>query len=769
MRRFLYAIVALLLVTASPAFAGYIIIRVLLEGGTGGAPAVAGGPSSLGPGPGMSAAGGRPSGPTGPPGGGGRPGGLGGTLPTPMAGGGPGMATGQPTTTAPAATMDHTRAVVILVPLDTDFPHGRLDATRPLNEQTNPDYRKLVAPYHGRRLTAPLFIDSTTIQLYQELIGQPAVRQTLATQMRDRYAAWARGKTDGQLLYDAFEMALAAGIIRERTLNKDGTQPKDAMSLAQELLDVAAEKKVTLPAAAQKFVTAWGQMAAAVKMPAPQAGPGEEWRVKLDAQNVRTEGHYSIVYWDSPEDEVRRRSAQLNDHFMAFFLVHATRGTVLPVPARPFTVVLAQQGTSYIKLRPALDGLPAQTNAFYSPEHDLLVLSPELMDPVGLTFQTQNKRYFAGGLSREPLLSGQIPKIDANGANGGLRPDDVARASTLAFVEKFVVEDSEIASVSREGTRQLLFATGGLPQHVTLPNWLTQGALNVYTRPHGPAYVYKGEDEKPYMTVCFGTGYGVPNYVNQRYFRDLDEKKELNPDPVKLLEHVLTDAYFTGLKDAIDPDPAPPVRKKVAIAGTTPNPTGAGVGPMPGTSSSGGKPGGVGGPSGPVGTGIGGPMGIGLGPMGGSTTVMIEEDDDPVVLQRKKRDRLNIKAQATAWALYHFLDRAKPEQLRQYIAELKKLPIDLPVDGRTSYVAFVRAFGLSGSADGVADQAKMRQFAQEWVAYMKIVPSTYHDIPLVVPAPVAPGTGGGAPMSPMGLRPGGGGPDAGGGPGGTGK
>src|SRR6185369_12960190 len=100
--------------------------------------------------------------------------------------------------------------------------------------------------------------------------------------------------------------------------------------------------------------------------------------------------------------------------------------------------------------------------------------APELMDPVGLGFQRQNQQVFVKGFNREKLLAGEYPKINLK---NGFGPEDFARANTLAFVEKFVVEDSEVAAISREGTRQLLFATGGLPRHVTLPNWLTQGAL----------------------------------------------------------------------------------------------------------------------------------------------------------------------------------------------------------------------------------------------------------------------------------------------------
>jgi hypothetical protein len=619
------------------------------------------------------------------------------------------------------APIDHTRAIVVMVPLDAGLLHGKLDPSRPLNELTNPDYRKLMAPYYGRTLKGSLFVDSSSIQLYQDLIAHPGPKVTMGTQLRDKYAAWDRGKTDTRALYAGLLLALESGFIRETVAAKDGTFPPDAMRIAQDLLTAAADKK-EMTAEATRFVTAWGKIADALKRGATQPTDAELWKARLassDDVKVRTNGFYSVIAWDSPEDEINRRLKQLNDNLYAHYLLAAVRGIDLPVPSKPFVVVLAPDGKRFNGFRPALDGLPSQTDGYYSPEHDLLVLAPQMMDPVGLSFLSQNQRHFVKGFSRDRLLNGEIPKLDAQGVNGP-KPEEVARASTLAFVEKLAVDDAEIAAVSREGTRQLLFATGELPRHVTLPNWLTQGALNSYTRPHGPAYVTIGAEHKPYMTVAFSTGYGVPNYVLHRYFKEMGDEfhKELNPSPAKMLELVLTDAYFTGLKDAIDPDPPSPIKKKTPEA---PRPMaggagGAGEGPMP---------------MGPM---PAGPAGFGLpfGPGGGGPAA---EEVDPVALQRKKRERLSIKAQATAWALYYYLAKEKPAELKEYIAELNKLPRDLPIDGRTSYAAFIRVFKLSSTENGPADPKLMEQFAKKWLDDMSYVTSRGLDVPLVIPEP----------------------------------
>lgn len=263
-----------------------------------------------------------------------------------------------------------------------------------------------------------------------------------------------------------------------------------------------------------------------------------------------------------------------------------------------------------------------------------------------------------------------------------------------------------------------MFATGALPQHVTLPNWLTNGALNTFSRPRGPAFVTVGDNDEPYMTVAFTTGYGGPNYVLQRYFTEMGDKfhKELNPDPVALLENVLKDTYFTGLKDALDPDPAPPKKPKKPAPKTngtgTPLPPPMGKFPPP-----------------PI---LPGGMGVDSDTRGAT---IVTDTEDPVVTLRKKRARLNIKANATAWALFYFLSRAKPNELKAYIDELNKLPRDLPIDGRTSYNAFIHVFKLSATPDGPADPDRMKKFAKEWLDYISSVPAAGYDVPLLPPEP----------------------------------
>ncbi|MDY3562191.1 hypothetical protein R5W23_003639 [Gemmata sp. JC673] len=721
MRRFLLSLAVLATVGATPTFAGYIIIRVLLEGGgaTPGGESAPGGPGGVGPGS------------VAPPGSFGGPGPRGGSPgmspPGAMGSFGPGAPGSVGTPSAAAA--DPTRSIVVVVPLESDLKRGRLLQNSPIHPQLNPEFRKIELQHYGQKLAAYLFVDSSTVQLYEELLTRPGPKQTRHTEVLDRYAAWRQNRTDGRVLYDAIVMALQAGMVAE------------AVTYADELVAAAQNAKVTIPERDVKpFVAAWSAVRKAVADSPGAPSDAALWQERLDFRNgnVTTLGHYSVIAADNNSADVVRRATQLNDNFKAFFLWHATRGEALPVPTKPLVAVLAPGPEGVRSLNRALDGLPI-SDAFYAPDHGLLVLSPERMDDVGQTFLRQNQQLFGRGFSRQQLLSGKHPKIDFTGQNG-TKPDDVAHASTLAAVERLAIDDAEIAAVSREGSRQLLYATGVLPQHVTLPVWLTNGAVNFFTRPRGPAYVTVGDDDAPYMHVALATGYGGPNYVLQRHFRDLVSKKELPQDADRLLENVLGDVYFNGIKNGDDPDPAPP--KKV-VKKANPNP----AQPMlPGQPGQLGRPGMEG----------DGGRGPGLPGTPGTSGAVLSAEEDPALLLRRKQQRLALKANATSWALYYYLAKARPADLKRYVAELNKLPRDLPIDGRTALGVFVRVFGLATTEGAAADPVAVKKFADDWLTYINSVGLVGVDVPLAIPAPKAPVNNPMGGMPPGSFGPGGG-------------
>ncbi|MBA4066357.1 MAG: hypothetical protein C0501_22115 [Isosphaera sp.] len=711
MRRILLAtaFAALAVAVASPASAGYLVIRVILDGGAD-RPGI-GDPGPFGPfGP---ADGGRGDDGPGGLGRGGRGGAgavSGGLVPPPAVA--PPDVRNPPNvppggTPAPP-THDPTRSIVVVLPVTEDLTKQHpFDPANKWHPASNP-YRgpQIHLTHRGEKFVTNLFADNTSVQWYETLKATPGFKQTHATDLKVRYEAWVRaakaaakadppGKADPRGAFDLTVDALRMGLA------------DDALLYADETLAAAAGRK-DLPPELAGFVRAYGAVQKAVKGPAAKRASVDGWRARLEAQRVDPSLHYVLLSWDATDDEVRRRLDLLEENFKAFFLTHAVRGVEVRPPEAPLVAVLAKEGRQAVGLARALDGPPRlPADGFYSSEHDLLVLSPERLDSLGQSFTAQVQQIYRDGVSRKDLLAGKAPKVDANGNNGLRRPDDAARLQTFALVDRMAEEAATVAAVSREGTLQLLYATRQLPRFVSLPVWLTDGTANTFARPRDPAFTTDA-DGKWWVTVSTGPGYGGPNYVQQKYFRDLLAKKELDPDRAALLRNVLTDAYFLGLRERIvlDPDPVPADK---AVAGA--DPVAPPKGPL-------GRPGELG----PDGR----PLDPGAQPGAGPLTVV-----DFAALQRKKRERLEVKAHATAWALCYYLSRDKPADLARFTAELAAFPRDLPLDGATLTAAFCRSFGLDGSPKS------LKGFADGWLEYMNVA-QVGHDIPLADPKPPMP-------------------------------
>jgi hypothetical protein len=764
-------------VLATRAEAGYLIIRVILEGGqyggssnvpptgyegTGSPPPVLGkGPkygSGFGPPPGL----------------------IPGT-----GGGGPSLpgVPGMPGTPQPASSGKHdpARALVVLVPVTQNFRQAQPFYKAPYHPNTNPNWwPKVNFDHHGQRLIANLFADGTTIQWYEELLLTPSATTTRAHELEAKYVEWKRRSAqDLKPLYNLIREALEAGFADK------------ALELSDELLESAPKSKGEIPPEIAQFLRVYRRYQPMIKGTLPKPSEAEQWRFNLNAKQVYTLPHYALVTWDASPEEVQIWNRLLEQNFRAFFLVHAWRGIDLPLPEAPLTVIVPPTAREFYQLSRVFEiPLRLQTDAFYVPDHDVLVLSPVRLDELGQTFARQMQAIYQTGVKRNALLSGSGPPLDKEGKKGK-RPEEVARMQTLALVEHLIEDRAWMAAITREGGRQLLYATGQFPRYVDLPEWLSHGSANVWMQPRDPALISKkdGKEEKYFLSISLSDGWGGPNSFWQRHFRDLQEKKELHPEPGQMLRNVLSDAYFRGLRDPSKADDPDPEKKETSVAlktgsgGPVTPPLGGGLAPPgfgpPGTGLPGGglTPPGLGppGPGGFAGGSAVGPPGLPPGGSLGAPPVGAPGEpgmpyagmpglgtrpaaEDPQAILRKKRERLNIKAQATAWALCYYISTAYPGEYRQFLAALSQLPRDLPLEGETVAAVFRRTFHLDGSPEADA------QFAERWLEFMRTLPPVYIDVALVEPKPPTtsdgtnppgyPGIPGVPPGYPPGLPPG---------------
>jgi len=605
MRRFLLAVAALLVVTATPALAGYLVIRVLLDGGGGGPAAAPGGPGFAGPGPGIRGGGEGGPGPGGPGGlgrgrcGGGTPGMPGPGMPGPGLGGQPGF------TGAAEEHGDPSRSVVVVIPFEK-LP-GQKNFYKPGHGGQNPPWPFALDHPLGH---TNLFTDGQTIQWYLDFVQVPERGKTKQSDIRARRTAWGRNPADAQPLLNLVNEALENGMVKE------------AVAYSDDLLAAfKADKRVTkFGEDPQRFVERYEKLRPRITGSAAPRPDADDWKRRLGATGLRHQGHYTLLSSGASDAEQTRRLTQLDDNFKAFFLWHLTRGIELNVPTVTQLAVLAPDSERVIPLARALDVLGAYSaadkvekseksekgekparalerllmpaDAFYAPDYDLLVLSPERLDSVGQTFRAQNQSIYREGFNRAELTGGGGPKLGPDPRNPlspGRQPEDVARMQTLAAVEAYLQEEGELSAVSREGSHQLLYAAGLLPRHVSAPTWLVNGAADFFHRPKGPVFTTREDklaakdESKTFVTVALTTGYGVPNYVLHKHFKEMIARKELmtRGDPEALLRNVLSDAYYAALRegDELDAPPPPPPTTNLPRAGATTQP---GYGPQPG-------------------------------------------------------------------------------------------------------------------------------------------------------------------------------------------
>ena len=262
---------------------------------------------------------------------------------------------------------DPSRSLVVVIPIEEDLNVPTAFYPRQAtNHFTNPVWKpKLHVNHRGQKFVTNLFTDNVSVQLYQELLQTPALRRTRVSEVKDQHAKWAKTKSDPKALLDVLSIALQIGMV------------DDAVTYADELLAFTTEKPDGLPPDVSAFAKAYKAMHKEIKSPAGKANPNAEaWRAKLNAQNIATQAHYSLIYWDATGSEVQRRAAMLEENFKAFFLWHATRGIELPIPDAPLIAILPKSSIDVLKFSRALDIPPGCPPTGSTQEHDVFVLSP---------------------------------------------------------------------------------------------------------------------------------------------------------------------------------------------------------------------------------------------------------------------------------------------------------------------------------------------------------------------------------------------------------
>jgi hypothetical protein len=284
-------------------------------------------------------------------------------------------------------------------------------------------------------------------------------------------------------------------------------------------------------------VVAYQQVSKDMAKPIEKGDVPESLRKLLDTYKVERSEHYALLHnleTSTRPPEVDSRLKRLEANYRAFFYWFALQGKVLKVPEERLVAVLIKRGEEFKRQQQIFDSMPTVADGFLARRENLAVFSMQRTDAASealeantrLTWQTLTT-------DREKSLRGW-----PRGTNG--QPLELAfgaEIQTIALLQRALDEDAEIASVSHEGTRQLLAATGELPRNVAVPEWLQFGWAAFFETPKGA----------PWMTIATPSSTFMQEYNYLAHYKEADKQNKLEKKRVDTLEKVVTDAYFRDI------------------------------------------------------------------------------------------------------------------------------------------------------------------------------------------------------------------------------
>jgi hypothetical protein len=275
---------------------------------------------------------------------------------------------------------------------------------------------------------------------------------------------------------------------------------------------------------------AYEKVHAAMQREVAQVDPAVAWRSKLGDFKSKNSKHYTLLY-DVPTDrQAQSFMDELERNYQGFFYWFALRGQALPLPDRRLVAVLVDSPDSFEHVHKDIFDDPVMVaDGFYSERDNLAVFSSRRLDQgYDALSKTCKNIWDLTHLSEEELLKGKGLRL------GPLYFNESARAQTLTLVLKAMEEDGERATVTHEGTRQLIATLGLLPRSVEAPQWIDFGMASFFETPKG----------------SYWWGTGAPNMTYLVNFKLWDNNKQLEKDPVLALKSVVTDRYFHKIQES---------------------------------------------------------------------------------------------------------------------------------------------------------------------------------------------------------------------------
>ncbi len=264
------------------------------------------------------------------------------------------------------------------------------------------------------------------------------------------------------------------------------------------------------------------------------------WKEKLGLGKVTRSDHYVLLY-DSDggkaPPEVVDRLKRLEQNYQLYYSWFALRGLALAPPDKKLVAALVDSPAEFRRQHEAFDAVPIVADGLYARRENIVVFSGSRLDGASDAFNKHISDLVRSGWDFKALLRGKGRRGKDNA--------EVAYAQTMALVHKCLQEESELATVSHEGTRQLLTATGFLPRGVLMPEWLQFGLPSAFETPKYDPFTRTG---------AFYPLFAGPSWTYLINFKLMDQEKRLKGKELdNELKGILTDSEFREATLSSDP------------------------------------------------------------------------------------------------------------------------------------------------------------------------------------------------------------------------
>lgn len=369
-------------------------------------------------------------------------------------------------------------------------------------------YAKVALPKRiGRICTLPQrtsFSLTLVIRDGQSTRSLPTVRK----RFEDRFAKTFKDKPSAEIILELADWTLQHGLVDK----------------FPQVMDKLVEADKGHPAA-----VAYVKIKADLAKPAEDNETAADWRNKLLHGYKITEGaHYKIIHNASTNEasEVKSHLDHLENAFRGYYYWFALQGQALSVPQTRQLVVLTNQDKDFQHFRKILTSGPVVVDGFFARRENLAVMNATRQDDTYETVKRFWKNWENRRFLRNPLLQGL-----KSGHPRDVLPGEIAEAQTAALILSALEQEAELATVSHDASRQLLFTSGLLPRSVAAPEWILFGMGSFFETPL----------QSPWA------GIGAPSAYYYPRWQELKDRKILEKGSGETLRKVVSDAYFRGL------------------------------------------------------------------------------------------------------------------------------------------------------------------------------------------------------------------------------